>query len=164
MDKFSINSAVKLSNNRRNSTPMFQAETPKEEARKKIISTARRDAGKYISFPDEAVTGLFVGAVMKDNWPHFVLIDKDRKAQYVRSDSTFKIIKEVPANLSILDYLLQHQEDFIYEVAENAMNADNVEALTKVTVNYGRERREASQNNQTRKFSNKNNKKSNNRK
>lgn len=153
MNSFKTNSAVKLSN--RYSNTMFQAETPKEEAKRKIIAACRRDAGKYISFTDENIVGLLVGAVMKDNWPHFVLIDKDRKPAYVRSDSVFKIVKEIPANLSILDYLLNNQEDFIYDVAEDAVKNSDYEALTKVTVRYENERNERN-NNQHKKQTSKN--------
>lgn len=158
-NSFKTTSAVKLSNNNyRSGNTMFQAETPKEEAKRKIIATCKRDAGKYIAFPDQNVIGLFVGAVMLNNWPHFVLIDKDRKPAYVRSDETFTIVKVIPGNLSILDYLLNNQQDFIQDVAEDAMNVEGGERLSDVTIMHGVNRSNTPKNNKFKK-PNKHNKK-----
>lgn len=137
MHNTEIKSNVAKFGNRRSSTPMFQAETPKETARKKVLNAVKRDAGKYISFPDEGITGLFAGACMYDNYPHFVIIDKDRKAQYVNADNVFTMVKQVPGNLSILDYLREHEPEFIQEVAENAIKNSSVsQQLGEIVVKY----------------------------
>lgn len=137
MNNSKSNSKSNLKTNNRHSSLMFQAETPKEEAKRKILAAVKRDAGKYINFESENVSGLFVGACMYNNWPHFILLDKDRKPVFVNYNSTFKIVKEVPANLSILDYLRKTQEDYLYGVATDAVKNPNVsEQLGNIVIRY----------------------------
>ena len=47
------------------------------------------------------------------------------------------MVKQVPGNLSILDYLREHEPEFIQEVAENAMKNSSVsQQLGEIVVKY----------------------------
>ena len=132
--KFKNNGASVKVNNRRKPSLIFQAETPKDEARRKIGNTISRDAGKYVSFPDEGIIGLMVGGCTYETWPCFIIVDKDKKIRYVRSDKTFKIEKSQPACLSVLDYLKTYQRGFIENLVNEAVQTDNVELLGDIII------------------------------
>lgn len=113
---------------------VFQAETPKEAAKRKINDTVRRDAGKYLSFATTGISGLFVGACTYETWPCFIIIDKDRNVHFVKSIETFKVEKEVPACFSILEYLREHQEDFLKELVDETLKSKGLEPIGNIVI------------------------------
>lgn len=155
--------SVSKSSNR--STPMFQAETPKEEAKRKCINAIKRDAGKYVDFSDEGIIGLLAGACVYNGWANFLIIDKDKKIIPIKAINTYHIVKNIPANLSVLDYLKRDQPEFLQEITEDFIKNDKLvsEQLGKISISYEFEKRNNSnahnRNNKNKTKNKKNNKK-----
>lgn len=126
-----------IRNNRMNSSsakPVFQAKTPMDHAKADIKRAVKKAAGRYVQF-ENGVKGLLVAAAMYDNWPHFVVVDRDRKVQYVPSSETFETL-DFDINFSVLNYIRTHEPAIIEDLVKNDVNAicDRPGLLTMVTV------------------------------
>ena len=70
------------------------------------------------------------GVVSADNIC-FAVVDRDRNVQYVNNNEHFSVLREVPNNLSVLDYLYTRESKCIYDRVVSQMKSEGVEMFTK---------------------------------
>ena len=113
--------------------PIYIASRPAVNRREEKVG------GKYVHFDDINHTeGLLVagvidsidGDVSADNIC-FAVVDRDRNVQYVNNNEHFSVLREVPNNLSVLDYLYTRESKCIYDRVVSQMKSEGVEMFTK---------------------------------
>lgn len=116
--------AIKLGKRNGNKVT-FQAESPAEKIKRGIISACTRDGGRYVKFFDTA--GILVAAVKMDNDFYFAVLDKDHKIQYFDSTERYSLIKEIPGELSVLNYLWLHDRSSLLNIVTTTFDTAAVE-------------------------------------
>lgn len=110
-----------------------------DEIKQSVTTALEKVGGKYVHFDDINHTeGLLVagvidsidGVVSADNIC-FAVVDRDRNVQYVNNNEHFSILREVPNNLSVLDYLYTRESKCIYDRVVSQMKSEGVEMFTK---------------------------------
>jgi hypothetical protein len=122
-------------NARTSSKPAFQAKTPLDNAKKDIKYAVKKASGKYVKFTESGAYGLLVGAAMYCGWPAYILVDRDRKVQFIESTDKFDVI-DYDINLSVLNYLRNYDTNFIEELVKENVNisVDSNGLLTPIVV------------------------------
>lgn len=121
----------------KNNKVSFQAESPMDKIKETMKNACARDGGKYIDFGLN-VNGILVGGCMyallasDAKTPHFVLLDRDRNLTFVPATEKYSLLKEIPINLSILNYLWEHERIGVVERTNNLLS--DVEMVTPVYV------------------------------
>lgn len=134
-----------------------------ENAKEKMKTVISRDGGKFVSFDNEHY-GLLVAGVEHQKKLYFMLLDKDRRVDFVPMKETYTWLKEVPGNLSVLYYLYQHERNGLRERVEDwfAEN-ESYTILGEIGIRKFENRGNGSEKkNGNKKNRNKNNKKSDN--
>lgn len=131
MAEMEVKSSEALQVGKKRSKVVFQAESPADKIRRSLINVCERDGGRYIHFDE--LFGILVGAVrIKDDY-FFAIIDKDRKVQYVESTERYSLVKDIPGDLSVLNYLWMNDRISLLHIATTALNEVD-EILTPVYI------------------------------
>ena len=121
--KFSRKELAKTRNNTKfNSvTPAERARRKKEELQKKVIETVNKDGGKYITVDDQ--TYILAAGAIENNMVVFVVVNSERNLECIDATKRYKLAKEIPAALSVLDMIYTHQaSDFKDIITEKLKN------------------------------------------
>jgi hypothetical protein len=122
MSEVKLAETVNVSKSQKNRIS-FQAESPAEKIKRGIINACTRDGGRFVKFFE--TVGILVGAVKMDNDFYFAVLDKDRKVQYFDSTERYSLLKEIPGELSVLNYLWLHDRASLLDIVTNTfMSAD----------------------------------------
>ena len=84
-----------------------------ERTKERVCRAIEKDGGRYVTFPEcpenENATGLLVCALEFEKKLYFLFIDKDRQARIIYHGESYKLIRDVPASLSVLNYMYMNQ-------------------------------------------------------
>lgn len=93
-----------------------------ERTKKRVADAIVKDGGRYVTFSGEiendSEIGLLVCAVEFEKKLYFLIIDKDRKIQIVHHGESYRLLKEIPGCLSVLNYIYVHQRPEIRGAVE----------------------------------------------
>ena len=76
-----------------------------KSSRDRIIRAINKDGGRYIEF-NENEMGLLVCGVEYQNKLNFIFIDKDRRICCKHHGETYRLLREIPSQLSVLNYII----------------------------------------------------------
>ena len=83
----------------------------------------KRDGGKFVNFPDGQ--GLMLAGVEHDNHLYFMWMDGNRCFNFEPVKTTYKIAREINANMSILNYLVEHQKNDLVDMIDSFLTAND---------------------------------------
>jgi hypothetical protein len=110
-----------------------EKEKRKDELRELIKRTVIKDGGRFVSFSPEKY-GLLVAGVEQNGKLFFAVMNKDRNIEYVPMRETYKLMKEIPVDLSVLEFLLRQQSSTVIEMATESFNKDKYELITEIGI------------------------------
>ena len=85
-----------------------------------IIEEVERDGGKYISFGNKSEDmGFLIGASATIEDYYWVYMNRYRKICFSSCVGGYKIIDEIPAEFSVLDYMRKHDKKSIKTIIDN---------------------------------------------
>lgn len=96
----------------------------------RISRAIEKDGGRYVAFSDTEY-GLLVCGVEYRKTLNFVYIDKDRQICCKHHDESYRLLKDIPAQLSVLNYIYTRQRAELKEYLDQFF-ADN-DQMTLVT-------------------------------
>lgn len=77
-----------------------------------------------------------VGAVSTHEDYYYVALDKDRKLRFLSCVGKIELADEVPADFSVLLYLVSHDPDYLVQYIRNAIDTSKVDVLfTPIIIN-----------------------------
>lgn len=114
-----------------NRRPKIDPEKRYENSKSFLKKTIQRDGGRFISFGINDM-GILAAGVEKNHIFYFIYVNKDRQIKLKSTKSGYKLLREVPNNLSVLNYLYQNQRNFIRGLVEDWLD-DNENEYTLIT-------------------------------
>ena len=109
------NQKVKTKKQKEPKPKMSRAEF-EQKILEKIETVVTRDGGSYAEFSNGV--GLLVAGAKQKGKFYFVWLDRDRKLQFTDTKDTYHLLSYHP-DLSILDYLLKHERNTIFDIVDN---------------------------------------------
>ena len=105
------------------------------QTREMLTQTLQKDGGKFITFGG-GDDGILCAALEQDEKFYFLWLDKDRKTQITSTKESYKLLRDIPNNLSVLYYLYQTQRNYVVGVVQNWVeeNSDDYKILGNVGV------------------------------
>ena len=106
-----------------------------EHTREMLTQTLQKDGGKFVTFGG-GEDGILCAALEQDEKFYFLWLDKDRKTQITSTKESYKLLRDIPNNLSVLHYLYQTQRNYVVGVVQNWVeeNSDDYKILGNVGV------------------------------
>ena len=106
-----------------------------EHTREMLTQTLQKDGGKFVTFGG-GEDGILCAALEQDEKFYFLWLDKDRKTQITSTKESYKLLRDIPNNLSVLHYLYQTQRNYVVSVIQNWVeeNSDDYKILGNVGV------------------------------
>ena len=106
-----------------------------EQTREMLTQTLQKDGGKFITFGG-GEDGILCAALEQDEKFYFLWLDKDRKTQITSTKESYKLLRDIPNNLSVLHYLYQTQRNYVVGIVQNWVeeNSDDYKILGNVGV------------------------------
>lgn len=126
---------VESGNKNREKKPRVDRQQRVEQTREMLTQTLQKDGGKFITF-GVSEDGILCAALERDEKFYFLWLDKDRKTQIKSTKESYKLLREIPNNLSVLNYLYQTQRNYVVGVVQNwiEQNSDDYKILGNVGV------------------------------
>lgn len=85
-----------------------------------IVEEVERDGGKYISFGNSSDDkGFLIGASTTIEDFYWVYMDSDRKIHFSSCVGGYKVMDEIPAEFSVLDYMRKHDRTSIKKIIDD---------------------------------------------
>ena len=126
---------VESGNKNREKRPRVDKQQRVEQTREMLTQTLQKDGGKFITFGG-GEDGILCAALEQDEKFYFLWLDKDRKTQITSTKESYKLLRDIPNNLSVLHYLYQTQRNYVVGVVQNWVeeNSDDYKILGNVGV------------------------------
>ena len=126
---------VESGNKNREKRPRVDKQQRVEQTREMLTQTLQKDGGKFITFGG-GEDGILCAALEQDEKFYFLWLDKDRKTQITSTKESYKLLRDIPNNLSVLYYLYQTQRNYVVGVVQNWVeeNSDDYKILGNVGV------------------------------
>ena len=126
---------VESRNKNREKKPRVDKQQRVEQTREMLTQTLQKDGGKFVTF-GVGEDGILCAALERDEKFYFLWLDKDRKTQIKSTKESYKLLREIPNNLSVLNYLYQTQRNYVVGVVQNwiEQNSDDYKILGNVGV------------------------------
>ena len=126
---------VESRNKNREKKPRVDKQQRVEQTREMLTQTLQKDGGKLVTFGG-GEDGILCAALEKDEKFYFLWLDKDRKTQITSTKESYKLLRDIPNNLSVLNYLYQTQRNYVVGVVQNWVeeNGDDYKILGNVGV------------------------------
>ena len=126
---------VESGNKNREKRPRIDKQQRVEQIREMLTQTLQKDGGKFITFGG-GDDGILCAALEQDEKFYFLWLDKDRKTQITSTKESYKLLRDIPNNLSVLHYLYQTQRNYVVGVVQNWVeeNSDDYKILGNVGV------------------------------
>jgi hypothetical protein len=108
-----------------------------ENSLKRLIKAVEKDGGRYIEFVDKdggLNRGIMVAGVKDGNRLCFAYYDKNKTVRQAFHGDTYRLLREIPIEFSIIDYLYRHEFNDFKTTIEEKLNATGWELLTDVTL------------------------------
>ena len=94
-----------------------------EQTKERIRNVILKDGGRYVTFPSDSETdyaaGLLVCGLEFEKKLYFLYIDKDRQIRIMHHGESYKLLREIPASLSVLNYIYNYQRNELKTAIEN---------------------------------------------
>lgn len=133
-----------------------------KSSRDRMIRAISKDGGRYVEF-SETEMGLLVCGVEYKKKLNFVYIDKDRQICCKHHGESYRLIRQIPPQLSVLNYIYTRQRNELKEYLENFFEEnDEMTLITEIAIRPPRRKEDKSSKNAekaTDKSTQKNNKK-----
>ena len=122
-------------NKNREKRPRVDKQQRVEQTREMLTQTLQKDGGKFVPFGG-GEDGILCAALEHDEKFYFLWLDKDRKTQITSTKESYKLLRDIPNNLSVLYYLYQTQRNYVVGVVQNWVeeNSDDYKILGNVGV------------------------------
>ena len=126
---------VESGNKNREKRPRVDRQQRVEQTREMLTQTLQKDGGKFVTF-GVGEDGILCAALERDEKFYFLWLDKDRKTQITSTKESYKLLRDIPNNLSVLYYLYQTQRNYVVGVVQNWVeeNSDDYKILGNVGV------------------------------
>lgn len=126
---------VESGNKNHEKKPRVDKQQRVEHTREMLAQTIQKDGGKFVTF-GYGNDGILCAALEQDEKFYFLWLDKDRKTQITSTKESYKLLRDVPNNLSVLYYLYQTQRNYVAGVVQNWVeeNSDDYKILGNVGV------------------------------
>ena len=126
---------VESGNKSREKKPRVDKQQRVEQTREMLTQTLQKDGGKFVTF-GVGEDGILCAALERDEKFYFLWLDKDRKTQIKSTKESYKLLREIPNNLSVLNYVYQTQRNYVVGVVQNwiEQNSDDYKILGNVGV------------------------------
>ena len=126
---------VESGNKNREKRPRVDKQQRVEQTREMLTQTLQKDGGKFVTFGG-GEDGILCAALEQDEKFYFLWLDKDRKTQITSTKESYKLLRDIPNNLSVLYYLYQTQRNYVVGVVQNWVeeNSDDYKILGNVGV------------------------------
>ena len=146
---------VESGNKNREKRPRVDKQQRVEQTREMLTQTLQKDGGKFVTFGG-GEDGILCAALERDEKFYFLWLDKDRKTQITSTKESYKLLRDIPNNLSVLYYLYQTQRNYVVGVVQNWVeeNSDDYKILGNVGVK-AHKTKQNSGNNKSKKTNNK---------
>ena len=129
-----------------------------EQTKERIRNVILKDGGRYVTFPSDSETdyaaGLLVCGLEFEKKLYFLYIDKDRQIRIMHHGESYKLLREIPASLSILNYIYNYQRNELKTAIENFFE-DNEEYKLFTEIAIRPYRRHTAGDRKNKKFQNK---------
>ena len=114
-----------------------------KSSRDRIIRAINKDGGRYIEF-NENEMGLLVCGVEYQNKLNFIFIDKDRRICFKHHGETYHLLREIPSQLSVLNYIYTRQRNELKDYLENFFaENDDMKLITEIAIRPQKPRNES---------------------
>ena len=94
-----------------------------EQTKERMRNVILKDGGRYVTFPSDSETdyaaGLLVCGLEFEKKLYFLYIDKDRQIRIMHHGESYKLLREIPASLSVLNYIYNYQRNELKTAIEN---------------------------------------------
>lgn len=108
-------SAIEFKSPVQRKKPVVDRKAAFENAKQRTVAAIKKDGGRFVRF-EEKRYGLLVCAVECQKKLNFLYIDKDRKIECVPVSETFSLMRQLPGDLSVLNYIYNHQKEELSEL------------------------------------------------
>ena len=129
-----------------------------EQTKERIRNVILKDGGRYVTFPSDSETdyaaGLLVCGLEFEKKLYFLYIDKDRQIRIMHHGESYKLLREIPSSLSVLNYIYNYQRNELKTAIENFFE-DNEEYKLFTEIAIRPYRRRNAGDGKNRKFQNK---------
>ena len=108
-----------------------------ENSLKRLVKAVEKDGGRYIEFVDKdggLNRGIMVAGIKDGNRLCFAYYDKNKTIRQAFHGDTYRLLREIPIEFSIIDYLYRHEFNDFKATVEEKLNATGWELLTDVTL------------------------------
>ena len=138
---------VESGNKNREKRPRVDKQQRVEQTREMLTQTLQKDGGKFVTFGG-GEDGILCAALEQDEKFYFLWLDKDRKTQITSTKESYKLLRDIPNNLSVLNYLYQTQRNYVVGVVQNWVeeNSDDYKILGNVGVKAHKTKQNGSNN------------------
>ena len=146
---------VESGNKNREKKPRVDKQHRVEQTREMLTQTLQKDGGKFVTFGG-GEDGILCAALEQDEKFYFLWLDKDRKTQITSTKESYKLLRDIPNNLSVLYYLYQTQRNYVVGVVQNWVeeNSDDYKILGNIGVKAHKTKQNGG-NNKSKKTNNK---------
>ena len=96
-----------------------------ERAKERVCRNVKYDGAKFVNFVNAGGCGLLVAGIEIGRKLHYAFLDKDRNLHLVNlSESKYEIAQEIPASMSVLDYLVRYNKNDLIDLVESQIEDD----------------------------------------
>ena len=96
-----------------------------ERAKERVCRNVKYDGAKFVNFVNAGSSGLLVAGVEIGRKLHYAFLDKDRVLHLIGlSESKYEIAREIPATMSVLDYLVRYNKNDLIDLVESQIEDD----------------------------------------
>ena len=110
--------------------------SPKENNLKLIYNDVLKMGGNVIREYNSTQCYYLVGAVSTHEDYYYVVLDKDRKLRFLTCVGKIELVDEIPADFSVLLYLVSHDPISLVQYIRNTIDTSKVDVLfTPIIIN-----------------------------
>ena len=110
--------------------------SPKENNLKLIYNDVLKMGGNVIREYNSTQCYYLVGAVSTHEDYYYVVLDKDRKLRFLTCVGKIELVDEIPADLSVLLYLVSHDPISLVQYIRKTIDTSKVDVLfTPIIIN-----------------------------
>jgi hypothetical protein len=109
---------------------------PGENNLKLIYNEVLKMGGNVIREYNSAHCYYLVGAVSTHEDYYYIVLDKDRTLRFLTCVGKIELVDEIPAELSVLMYLVSHEPDSLVQYIRKTIDTSKVDVLfTPIIIN-----------------------------
>ena len=139
-----VGGVIDLTQNRRGRVKVERRKLSAEEKKaayenslKRLVKAVEKDGGRYIEFIDRdggLNRGIMVAGIKDNNRLCFAYYDKNKTIRQAFHGDTYRLLRDIPIEFSIIDYLYRHEFNDFKALIEEKLKETGWELLTDVTL------------------------------